>query len=162
MLCPGSSTAGPSHQGLPGRSRGGPRRPGCYRHRPAVRYKIRPGLNPGYRDISPQVSIRYYRTKRHVVKGRGGATRNSSRPLRREWKIEQVHAVHRQHKRVKETKEKERGEQHVDWKSRKGRKKTKLVVRPQPETSCRDFMTVGLHGGGPVATVHLFMSLKQS
>lgn len=61
MLCPGSSTAGPSHQGLPGRSRGGPRRPGCYRHRPAVRYKIRPGLNPGYRDISPQVSIRYYR-----------------------------------------------------------------------------------------------------
>ncbi|KAL3170855.1 hypothetical protein MRX96_043927 [Rhipicephalus microplus] len=60
MLCPGSSTAGPSHQGLPGRSRGGPRRPGCYRHRPAVRYKIRPGLNPGYRDISPQVSIRYY------------------------------------------------------------------------------------------------------
>ncbi|XP_077529289.1 uncharacterized protein LOC144141620 [Haemaphysalis longicornis] len=61
MLCPGSSTAGPSHQGLPGRSRGGARRPGCYRHRPAVRYKIRPGLNPGYRDVSPQVSIRYYR-----------------------------------------------------------------------------------------------------
>ncbi|KAH7939686.1 hypothetical protein HPB52_015893 [Rhipicephalus sanguineus] len=68
MLCPGSSTAGPSHQGLPGRSRGGPRRPGCYRHRPAVRYKIRPGLNPGYRDISPQVSIRYYRGL--IVKGR--------------------------------------------------------------------------------------------
>ncbi|KAH6924875.1 hypothetical protein HPB50_025773 [Hyalomma asiaticum] len=60
MLCPGSSMAGPSHQGLPGRSRGGPRRPGCYRHRPAVRYKIRPGLNPGYRDISPQVSVRYH------------------------------------------------------------------------------------------------------
>ncbi|EEC07840.1 hypothetical protein IscW_ISCW006239 [Ixodes scapularis] len=32
-----------------------------YRHRPAVRYKIRPGFSPTYRDSSPQLSVRYHR-----------------------------------------------------------------------------------------------------
>ncbi|CAN7995044.1 unnamed protein product [Ixodes hexagonus] len=32
-----------------------------YRHRPAVRYKIRPGFSPTYRDSSPQLSARYHR-----------------------------------------------------------------------------------------------------
>ncbi|KAM7300315.1 hypothetical protein ISCGN_020879 [Ixodes scapularis] len=61
MLCPGSSLAGPSTSGHSGRTRGAARRPGCYRHRPAVRYKIRPGFSPTYRDSSPQLSVRYHR-----------------------------------------------------------------------------------------------------
>ncbi|XP_064488970.1 eye-specific diacylglycerol kinase-like isoform X3 [Ornithodoros turicata] len=60
MLCPGSSQSS-SQLGHPGvcRIRSGQRV--RYRHRPAVRYKIRPGFNPAYRDTSPQVSARHFR-----------------------------------------------------------------------------------------------------